>query len=247
MNIISSSYGNDSIALIQWSFENKIKSTVVYIDTGWSGGKWAVRVSQGEQFAKACGFNAVRITPEIQFEELIKSKSGFPNQRFQWCSGLLKGIPFLNWIDEIDKDCKAVVMVGKRRVESQGRKDTTEFIGESDYHGGRKLWHPLYAHGDEERDALLYRAGFDVLPHRSMECHPCVNANREDFKLLSPDDIKRVANLEVSVGKNMFRPARHNGAKGIVNVVEWAKRGKYIEGQADLFDVGCGSDFGCGL
>jgi hypothetical protein len=30
--------------------------------------------------------------------------------------------------------------------------------------------------------------------------------------------------------------------------VEWAKRGKYIEGQDDMFpDAGCGSPFGCGI
>jgi len=162
-------------------------------------------------------------------------------------SGLLKGLPFLNWIDEIDQECKSIVMVGKRRAESEGRKTTPEFIESSDYHGGRKLWHPLYKHGDIERDSLLERAGFEVLPHRSLECHPCVNANRSDFHLLDADDIERVSSLEAVVGKNMFRPARHNGAQGIVNVVEWAKRGKYIEGQEDMFDAGCGSPFGCGL
>jgi len=245
--IISSSFGNDSIALIQWAYENKLDCTVVYIDTGWSGGGWESRIEDGEQFAKHCGFEFARIKPEVQFEELMQMKKGFPNQRFQWCSGLLKGIPFLNWIDEIDPDCKEVVMVGKRRSESRERAKTPEFIESSDYHGGRKLWHPLYKHGDLERDALLERAGFEPLPHRSLECHPCVNANRDDFKLLNPLDVERVAKLESIVGKTMFRPARHNGAIGIVNVVEWAKRGKYIEGQEDMFDSGCGGFYGCGL
>jgi hypothetical protein len=103
-------------------------------------------------------------------------------------------------------------------------------------------------HDEVMRNDLLKRAGQKIIAHRSHECHPCVNANREDFKLMSHKDIEKVASLEAVVGKTMFRPARHNGAKGIVNVVEWAKRGKYIEGQDDLFpDMGCGSPFGCGL
>ncbi len=37
MWVISSSCGNDSVALIQWAIESKIKDVVVtYIDTGWA-------------------------------------------------------------------------------------------------------------------------------------------------------------------------------------------------------------------
>lgn len=248
MNVISSSYGNDSIALIQWAHEHQIKDvTCVYINTGWASDEWPERVKKGNDLAKKYGFNTLEIKPKIQFSELMRMKKGFPNQRYQWCSGLLKGLPFLDWIDEIDKDQKAVVLIGKRRSESKERSNTPEFIESSDYHGGRKLWHPLFKHTDEQRDELIKRAGFEVLTHRSHECHPCVNANRDDFKLMNHKDIDRVNRLELEVGKTMFRPARHNGAVGIVNVVEWAKRGKYIDGQDDLFDMGCGSPFGCGL
>lgn len=248
MNVISTSYGNDSTALVQWAKEAGLKDVIcVYINTGWASDKWPQRVKNGEQFAQSCGFETIQIKPDVQFEELMQIKKGFPNQRFQWCSGLLKGIPFLNWIDEFDPNGEAIVIVGKRREESQDRKDIPEYIYESEYHGGRTLWYPLYKHTEQDRDDLLKRAGFEVLPHRSHECHPCVNANRQDFKLMNYKDIEKVANLEQLVGKNMFRPARHNGAKGIVNVVEWAKRGKYLDGQDDMFDLGCGSPFGCGL
>lgn len=246
MNIISTSYGNDSIAMMQWA-RHLDNVTVVYIDTGWASKAWMQRVLDGEAFARQCGYEVMRIKPEVQFEELMQIKKGFPNQRFQWCSGLLKGIPFLNWIDEIDPDCEAIVLVGKRRIESAGRADTPEYVESSDYHGGRRLWHPLYAHTDEMRDDLLAEAGFKPLSHRSHECHPCVNANRHDFRLMNDGDIQRVAALESVVGKTMFRPARHNGATGIVEVIDWAKRGKFVQGQDDMFDMGCGSPFGCGL
>ena len=249
MNVISTSYGNDSKALIQHSYETGLDDVIcVYIDTGWAADSWQDEIERGEALAERCGFKFKRINPEVQFEELMLMKKGFPNQRFQWCTALLKGIPFLNYMDEIDPGCKSIVLVGKRREESRDRANTPEFVDNSEYHGGRTLWHPLYLHTEKMRDGLLKRAGMKKLSHRSHECHPCVNANRDDFKLMNNRDIEKVNELELKVGKNMFRPARHNGAKGIVNVVEWAKRGKYIEGVDDMFDdIGCGSPFGCGL
>lgn len=250
MNVISSSYGNDSIALIQWAYENNLFDViVVFIDTGWANKNWHKRVKRGELFARSCGFETVIIEPEIQFTELMKLKKGFPNQRFQWCSGLLKGIPFLNWIDEIDPERNAVVLVGKRREESKERKSTPGYVNESEYHGSRTLWHPLFKHTNDDRNDLLKRAGFEVLPHRSMECSPCVNANASDFIELSQSDIDKTSQLELAIGKTMFRPKRHNGATGIIEVVKWAKygQGKYTPGQDDLFSMGCGSPFGCGL
>lgn len=248
--VISSSYGNDSMAMIQWAHEQKLSNlTVTYIDTGWAADRWMERVEAGEAFARRCGFEVVRIQPVVQFEELMMSRKGFPNQKYQWCSANLKGFPFLHWIDEADPECHAMVMVGKRRAESEARKNTAPFIMESEYHGGRMLLHPLFEHSDEQRNELLARAGFEPLPHRSLECDPCINSNRADFRRLSLADIQKTAELEVDVGKTMFRPARHNGAKGIWQVIEWAKysRGQYDPSQEDMFATGCGSPFGCGL
>jgi 3'-phosphoadenosine 5'-phosphosulfate sulfotransferase (PAPS reductase)/FAD synthetase len=249
MNVISASYGNDSRAMIQWAHENGIEDVVVtYIDTGWAGEAWRSVAKRGEAWAKSLGFETVTITPEVQFADLIRHKKGFPNQRFQWCSGLLKGIPFLNWLDARDPNGEAAVFVGKRRAESRERADTP-CVTVSEYHGGRLLVHPLYAHSEAERDALLRRAGFEPLPHRSLECDPCVNANRADFRRLSARDIEKTAALEAEVGKTMFRPVKYGGAHGIEQVIAWAKysRGQYSPEQEDLFSAGCGSPFGCGL
>jgi len=147
--------------------------------------------------------------------------------------------------DEEDKDYKAIVMVGKRRAESEARKNTPEYIHNSDYHGGRTLWHPLYLHTDEERNALITRSGFEPLPHRSLECNPCVNANRQDFLRLTPGEIERVNELEVEIGKPMFRPKRFS-ALGIYGVIAWAKDGR-DRGDFAEEDAQCASLFGCGL
>jgi 3'-phosphoadenosine 5'-phosphosulfate sulfotransferase (PAPS reductase)/FAD synthetase len=244
---LSVSYGNDSMAMIQWAAEVNLalfgEVVCVYCDTGWASPKWEERITQGEEFARSHGFGTVRCD-SIGFTELARIKKGFPSNQFQYCSAHLKGIPFLQWADEYDKNNEMVVLIGKRREESAKRADTPEFVEASDYHSGRTLWHPLYMHNESERDALLARGGFAPLPHRSLECNPCVNANRGDFLNLSGDEIARVSALEVKIGRPMFRPKRFN-AVGIYGVVAWAKFGKNHEEEVE--DGGCGAPFGCGI
>lgn len=247
--VISASYGNDSMAMLQWAHEHELKNvTVAYCDTGWAAPGWPARVGAGETVAKRMGFDVVRL-PSMGMEALVRMKKGFPGNGQQFCTAWLKGLPFLQWIDEADPECKAVVMIGKRRDESEDRKDTPEWVEISEYHGGRKVWHALYLHSDDDRDALLLRAGVDKLPHRSDECSPCVNANRGDLRRLSGQQIGKLAALEAEVGQPMFRAAKHAGAQGIEQVIHWAKYspGQYKPGMDDLFTAGCGSPFGCGL
>lgn len=250
--VISASYGNDSMAMIQWARDSLLKAsgdvTVVFCDTGWSAPGWSDRVKHGEAFAAKCGFKVVRLA-SMGMEDLVRMKSGFPGHGSQFCTAFLKGLPFLQWIDEADTACKATVMIGKRRAESEARKDTPQFIESSEYHGGRVVWHPLYAHSNQERDQLLQRAGIEKLPHRSDECSPCVNANRDDLRRLSNAQIARVRALECEIGQPMFRAAKHGGAVGIDEVIHWAKYspGQFVPGMDDLFISDCGSPFGCGL
>lgn len=243
--VISSSYGNDSVAMIQWAKESGLQDvTVVYVDTGWAAPSWPNRVIRCERFVKQCGYMPVRVK-SIGMEELVRMKSGFPSNQYQFCTAHLKGLPFLEWVDEADKELTSIVMVGKRRAESEDRKDTPEFIDNSEYHGGRKLWHPLYLHTDDMRNELLARAGFEVLPHRSRECSPCVNSNRDDFLSLTPGEIERVNDLEVESGKPMFR-AKRFGALGIHGVIVWAKDGRK-RGDIKEEESNCAGLFGCGL
>ena len=248
MNVISSSYGNDSVAMIQWAHEQKLANVhVVFVDTGWAAPGWLDRVNRMETWVQTLGFTVVHIVSAIGFEELMVRKKGFPNQRHQWCSGLLKGLPFLTWIDEADPENDATVLIGKRREESNERANTPEFVEASMYHGGRRVWHPLYMHTEAMRDELLARAGFPALPHRSKECSPCINANKTDLRQLTEEDIERVEAIEAKVGKTMFRPKKHGGAKGIRRVVAWAysDRGKYDDRQETLFNT-CSSGY-CGF
>ena len=243
MLAISVSYGNDSIAMIQWAKETGQQNVVAaYCDTGWASPGWPQRVERGEALAKSYGFQTVRCK-SMGMPALVRMKKGWPGNGQQFCTLHLKGIPFLEWIDEADPERQAVVAVGKRRAESKERANTPEFIHNSEYHAGRTIWHPLYLHTNEQRDGLLSRAGFDPLPHRSRECNPCVNGNRKTFLGRTPGEIERVSDLEAEIGKPMFRPKRFN-VLGIHGVIVWAKDGKR---RADIGteEEGCSSLFGC--
>jgi len=244
LTVLSVSYGNDSCAMIQWAHEQKLTNVhVVYCDTGWHAPEWPLRVERMSAWTRSLGFQT-HTAKSIGMQELVRIKKGWPGNAQQFCTAHLKGVPFLEWIDQSDPARTAVVCIGKRRVESQDRADTPEYIDASEYHGGRRVWHPLYMHTDAERNALLDRAGIAVLPHRSKECSPCVNAKRATFLALTPGEIERVNDLEVEIGKPMYRPKRF-GALGIHGVIAWAKDGR-DRGDIDAEESMCAGLFGCG-
>ena len=110
--VISASYGNDSMAMIRWAYERDLKNVVVvYCDTGWAAPGWWQKVCAGETAAKAMGFEVVQLK-SIGMSELVRTKRGFPGTGDQqFCTMHLKGVPFLQWIDEADPDCKALDLI----------------------------------------------------------------------------------------------------------------------------------------
>jgi hypothetical protein len=121
-------------------------------------------------------------------------------------------------------------MNGKRRAESAARAETPEWVDISVAHGHRMLRQPLFAHTDEERNALIHRAGHDVLPFKSREC-ACINSGAEEILRWPEETIARIERIETTQGKGktMFRPARKMGATGIREILDWAvaPRGKF--------------------
>lgn len=228
--VIFASGGNDSVALIQYFYENHNLSNiaVAYSNTGWASPEWASRMHYFEQLVKSYGFSYHEIQSE-GMEALIRRKKGWPANRPKFCTYELKILPAKKWLDTIDPEQNATCVVGVRREESAARAAWPELIPDSENHGGRDLWSPLVNHTEGERNALISRAGYVVLGHRSKECSPCVNANRTDFRNLSSIDIEKVKRNEAETGRNMFRPHRFKGAAGIDKVMKWAwsDRGKY--------------------
>ena len=248
--IIFGNYGNNTIALIQWAHENKLDNVIVIdVETNWAAQWWSERVAAGKNLAKQYGFAATTLMAKPNFSEAVLDRGNFPSVKFQWCSGFLKGLPFLAWGDEMDPACEATLLIGSRRADSRARQQLAEFITESEHFGGRKVWHPLYQHSDQQQRELIERARFDVLPHRSLECDPCIHSQLSDFQHLCAATVARTERLEQQVAKPMFDPNSFSGKTGIREIVEWAKQQTTSSDKAsqiELFDMGCGSFYGCG-
>ena len=120
--VLRASYGNDSVALIQWAYENQLDDVVVlYNDTGWAASDWMSRVEKMENWAISLGFRTAR-AESIGLEELVRKKKGWPRQGIQFCTGELKIIPTQKWLDYNDPNKTSVGIVGVRRAESFNRK-----------------------------------------------------------------------------------------------------------------------------
>lgn len=117
MNIICCSGGNDSIALIQWAYENKLKKiTVLYNNTGWAIDWWKDRMKQIEKLCIKYNFQYAE-TQSIGFKAMVKAKKGFPMaaSRMQFCSAILKKEPTNEWLNKNDSYNNAVIYIGIRR------------------------------------------------------------------------------------------------------------------------------------
>lgn len=231
--VIFASYGNDSIALIQWAHERRLDDVhVAYGNTGWAADWWAERVAKGEAWAQSLGFCTHQIDSE-GMEGLLARKKAWPRGgggKFQFCTEALKEAPAVKWLETADPLKEVTCMNGVRREESANRSDAPEWVECSEKHGGRELWSPLVRHTEAMRDELLSRTPFEPLPYRSKECYPCVNARKAELRHLDEPTIIRIERLEHGAGINskgnarvMFSPARHGGAVGIRAVVEDAK------------------------
>lgn len=227
--ILRSQYGDESIALVQWAFEAGLSGTVVSIDTGWAAAGWQDRVLKGEAHAKRCGFKIERLISPITFSEAVQGRKSFPSAELQWCTGLLKGLPFLDWLEPIDLSGEAIILIAKRKAAAMANATLAEWIEPCQYHGDRTVWHPLIEVEDLERDALLERAGFIPLGHRALECDPCINSSAADLKRLARADQQKYKRLEAEIGH------------------VWSLEPPEVKHPLDLFYRGCGNHFGCGL
>ena len=235
--LVASSGGNDSIALMQLMHEKKKDFGVVYNNTGWARDDWAARIKRVADWCFARGVVFYETKSE-GMEALVRRKKGWPMpaSAMQFCTSELKEKPTLELLDRIDADKELTIVTGRRREESQNRRDLAQYQDESKKHGGRDVWNPLYLHDEEMRDVLIKSAGFEPLPHSSMECYPCVCANKTDLSCMPKDDprIDEIEKIEIEMGftrnekpRTMFRPYRVGGGVGFRMAVEWGhgKRG----------------------
>lgn len=278
--IFISNYGDDSVAMIQWAKKiglpvNQIK--IVSVDTGFSSKAWKIRVREGERYAQNLGFETITLVSKISFEEATKGRNEFPSSKFQWCSALLKGLPLLDWLDEIDRNCQSIIAIAKRKdVLPALQNNLSEWIEKSPHFNDRSVWHPILNLDTLSRDTLLSDADFIPLNYPSQECFPCVNASVQTLAHLPSEEINRVDQLEIEIKTSMFKLENfeefeskqfkskkleicledNSCENSIHTIVKCAKQYQRIinidfvnseKKEYSLFYRGCGNHFGCGI
>ena len=250
-HIIIANYGNDSVALVQWARVAQLADvSVVDVDTGWAAPSWSERVAHCQAWVSDCGFTPVQLTPAMDFIALMQARGEFPTPQFQWCANYLKALPILDWLDQTDPRGEAIIMLATQPNRSLPGKPVPEWIEASEHFDERRLWQPLYQHTLTQRNALIAQAGFSVLPHRSLECDPCVNSDANDVLRLDNSVLARTAALEQQLAHPMLDPQLYQGQPDLYQAVEQLhQQGKQFipMEQSVLFDAGCGSPFGCGM
>lgn len=241
MHVIIANFGNDSIALLEWARQQRLPEVfVLSVDTGWGAEIWAQRVALIDQYITSHDMTHVRLMPEYNFSRLVQERHNFPSIKFHWCASFLKGLPILDWLDQVDPDLEATVLLAKRQEQAPALHKLQEFELESHSYGDRKVWYPLYQHTLSQRNALIKQAGFDLLHTRSLECDPCIYNQRSDFQRLDDKRIQQVATLEAIVGRPMFStPITEIVAEDFSEV-------DVAGGNKAIYYQGCGSEFGCG-
>lgn len=260
-NIISISGGNDSIAMLQWVIENREhfkgeSFAAAYVNTGWAISWWADRMEKVKAFCEANDIEYHEIDPGIGFEELVREKGIFPNRLQKYCTRELKIKPQIKWRREHKfKPNNTRLFIGVRADESKARQNTVS-IGEQD---GYESVFPLAYLDSDQRNAYIERSGFDVLPTRSNECHPCIyETTKAAIKNIEPDRVELIAELEKDITdftnakRKLQRHPKYNpneifgmfnsrnigtGTGGIHEQVRWANspRGKYAPEQEEMF------------
>ena len=114
MNILFGNYGDGTIALIQWAHENKVENvTVCHMETGFAAAdeSWQQRVQQGIALAQAYGFSTQTLKSVMTWSELVLKRQEFSSAQSPTCAGWLKGLAFLECLDENDSACQATIVL----------------------------------------------------------------------------------------------------------------------------------------
>jgi 3'-phosphoadenosine 5'-phosphosulfate sulfotransferase (PAPS reductase)/FAD synthetase len=240
-HIILGNFGNHSLAAMQALLEKDLPALhFIYVETGWAAASWPERVLSCSNYARSQGVLVHKLNAQSTFTEMVVDRKQFPSRKFQWCASFLKGLTILNFLDDYDSACEALIVSGKRRKDSRRFANLREFEHNYELYQGRTVWHPLWQTNDEQFRELIKRTGQSLLPQQSLECSPCIHASVNELSCLDSQSTARLEALEQYIGKTMFQyPINHLGANS--NTLDNPK-GLLLQ----QFDLGCGAAWGCG-
>lgn len=240
--IIIGNFGNHSLAVMQALIEkNSSELHFVYVDTGWAAVSWPERVLACSNYAIGQGVKVHALSAQATFAQMVMDRKQFPSRKFQWCASFLKGLTILNFLDEFDPACEAVIISGKRQCDSRRYAELQEFEYDNDLYQGRTVWHPLWQTNHHEFTQLIKRTGLPLLSQQSLECNPCIHTKPNELTYLDSQSITRLEALEQAIGQVMYQQSSIRSLSGL------SGKSAGLSGlDLQQFDLGCGAAWGCG-
>lgn len=236
--------GNGTIAALQWVLTQSIPNVeFISIATGFSDAAWEERLQTIHAFAKKHGLREQRLAAQ-PLPLWIRTKNSFPSKKFPWCAQMLKGLVINDYLDDIDPRGQAIVILAKRHQDSRASQQLPEWIDRSPHFAERRVWHPLWQITDADCQQLVHTAGYSWLPHRSLECDPCIYNTPQDFARIPTEALSRTEALEQDMKMTMFGAPIHT----CVQQAQVASVSMHTDDfPLNQFDMGCGAPYGCGI
>lgn len=139
--------------------------------------------------------------------DLIKSKKAFPTRMAKTCTQLLKMIPAVEYYKSLNsKGLNVISLVGKRRDESEDRKDIPdkEYYSYKDW--GFDIYYPIADWS--ETDVYSFLDDTWGIPksyfqgNKRVGCDECFQADLKSISLMSEERIQQMEEVESEVSKS---------------------------------------------
>lgn len=221
MLILRGDLGDRTIALAAYLLAQNSVFTLVDVDTGWGSSKWAHRRSKVRQWLSEHGIEYITLRAPLGMAELIERR-GMPSSKFSWCTSHLKGLPFNDYLDRVDPNGQATIVLP--RVAAYLRYPFEERVANCPYHGDRALWHPLKEYSILQLQDLVEGTPIEWLGTGSLACAPCIYHSECTLSSLTEEDKQRLAKVEQAAGEVLVKIKKNDEHK---------------------FNTGCGDPFCC--
>ncbi|MDD2790033.1 MAG: phosphoadenosine phosphosulfate reductase family protein [Sulfurimonas sp.] len=215
MFVISISGGKDSKATLIVSIPELLKVVtssqikVIFCDTGWEKYSTMQEINFIKNRLDDLNIEFKTLKNEnypIGMLDLIKDKKAFPTRDVKTCTQLLKMVPAVDYYKSLnDIGLDVITLVGKRRDESEDRKDIKDF----DYYKYRNwkytIFHPIADW--TETDVYSFLDETWGIPqsyfngNSRVGCDECFQADLKSISLMSDDKINQMSELECYISQ----------------------------------------------
>ena len=198
--VVSVSGGKDSTATALHLTDLGVRFSCVFADTGWEAPETYAYIADvleprfGPITTVRCDYRGATC-----MESLIRVKSAFPWRRGRFCTEQLKVIPIQRHLATFDDP---VNVTGIRRDESRERASAKEWVDDSAEWG--TVWQPLVDWSEQDVMDVHRRHGVPLNQLYSagasrVGCWPCINARKAEVRMLPPERVDLIRQLEVEV------------------------------------------------